>query len=145
MLTRLLPVLCVSAVVFVLVPTLASAAPEKKPVSPYETEILALHGVRLLLESADHDYMGHRSAALKEINGTIKVLQAGYAHIKHPKDTAKGNNEPQALSDAQLREAVKVLTVIQKKMSSAPGATANLSANALATAITEMEMALAIK
>jgi hypothetical protein len=65
-----------------------------------------LHRVRLLLERADHDYDGHRAAAVGHLGKAIGSLWP-----RNPfKDKDNGGNfEPQKLSDAQLGEAIQLL------------------------------------
>jgi hypothetical protein len=101
-----------------------------------------LHQVRVLLEHADHDYQGHRAAAVQQISHAISVLD--------PKNNFKdkdrgGNGEPQALSDAQLGEAVLVLANDAAVLSAIPHAKAAKAFGHVAGAILDLEMALRVK
>ena len=104
---------------------------------------------RNLLQAADHDYKGHRSAAVKEITKAIHALDAnGGQHKKtgvHP-HTGKPH-EVQALSDAQLRAAIQALVTVGQQLQSA-GAKyprAGKAALDVQLAVKQLNMALAIK
>jgi hypothetical protein len=99
-----------------------------------------LHAVKVLLESADHDYKGHRAAAVREIHAAIKHL-GGHERGKGP----AGNNEPQALSDAQLKTAMQSLATTGTQLSTVPHPRAAAAANALGAAVKELEIALTIR
>jgi hypothetical protein len=101
-----------------------------------------LHQVRLLLERADHDYQGHRHAAVKEIGTAINVLDP--RNRFKDKDIG-GNNEVQALSDAQLREAVGVLANNGAMLSAIRHPKAAKALGHVGNAIGELEVALSIK
>jgi hypothetical protein len=146
MLSRLLPSLFACALALLLLSSPTVAAPEKKPPSPYAMQIHELHHVKILLEKADHDYKGHRAEAAKQVTAAIHALQAGYAHVKHPGEGGKGGGEPQALSDAQLREAIDKVKKIQTQLSGAlADPAAKTAAIALSSAVSELETALTIK
>jgi hypothetical protein len=94
--------------------------PESQKVSNHQLSeaIHILNSVKKTLESADHDYGGHRAAAVKDIGQAEKQLrEALHAHHKTAKTTTPktgtGNKnphpEPQKLSDAELAGAVPVL------------------------------------
>lgn len=127
--------------------------------------IAELHAAKALLEKADHDYEGHRAKAAHEISAAIHELSAN--HKKKPgtgkaqakpqnpngkkaaagakgKGSGKGKGklkEPQAVSDAQLKEAQKLLANALTKMpASHPKAVENIKA-----AIAELTTALKIK
>ncbi len=74
--------------------------------------IQTLQSVKLTLEKADHDYGGHRAAAVKDIaKAEQQLLRALHAHQKlgnAGKVPAMG--EPQALSNAQLAQTIPVLS-----------------------------------
>jgi hypothetical protein len=77
------------------------------------TQALAtLHTTKLVLEGANHDYGGHRAAAVRAIGGAQHQLRlalgikAGAKGNKGPKDPMP---EPQDLSDMQLTNAIPVL------------------------------------
>jgi len=119
----------------------ARAAGKKAP-SPYAAEVKELHEIKLLLERADHDYKGHRAEAVKQITAAIHALHGGH---KHHGPGVKGGGEPQALSDAQLRESIKALSVVLAQLGNAPGAPAAKGAVHVANAIKQLEIALTIK
>src|SRR5262249_15967808 len=102
----------------------AVAMPNKEPQNvPNEQLHEALHALRNInhtLKGADHDYGGHRAAAIKSIGQAEHQLKLALEHhhkkagsgaaVKKPKGTGeKGEPEPQALSDAQLAAAVPML------------------------------------
>jgi hypothetical protein len=111
--------------------------------SPFAVEIGELHRIKALLEKADHDYKGHRAAAVKEITAAIHDLAAHHHHHPHAMPGKGGNNEPQALSDAQLREAREQLRTVHKQLAAAgaPGK----AVTAVEKAIKELDRALEIK
>jgi hypothetical protein len=119
----------------------ASAGKKKSP-SPYAAEVKELHEIKVLLERADRDYKGHRAEAVKQLGAAIHALHAGHGH--HGKGV-KGGGEPQALSDAQLRESVKALNVVFAQLSNSPGEPAAKAAIHVANAIKQLEVALTIK
>lgn len=95
-----------------------------------------LHGVRSLLERADHDYKGHRVKAIHHITQAIQHLHGG----KDPHHDGRGG-EPQKLSDEQLKQAVQQLQVVEKHLArSHPHAQQEVS-----NAIKELHTALKIK
>ena len=121
-----------------------SAAPPRKPQSPYLAQIGALHAVKVLLEGADRDYDGHRAAAVKAVTAAMHALETGYAHVAFPKPNGKGGTEAQALSDRQLNDAITNLQTIQTQLK---GATAQAAAasTGINAAIAELKVALTIK
>jgi hypothetical protein len=148
MFSRLLPAVFVCALAVSLGQSSADGAQKaaKKQASPYAKQIYELHDVKVLLERADHDYKGHRAAAVKLISAAIHSLQMGYAHVKHPSQNVKGGGEPQALSDKQLQEAKDKLAAIQKQLSATQADMAVQSAaNDLNMAVAELTVALTIK
>ena len=117
--------------------------------------IQTLKSAHRLLVSADYDYEGHRAKAAKDVRNTLEEL--GHHHKKAqpgltpnkggvvPPKVAHASqekmHEPQATSDAQLREAQQLLQGALTQLNVRhPQATANVKA-----AITEINMALAIK
>ena len=83
-----------------------------------------LRSAKRTLEKADHDYGGHRVAAIRDINKAIHQLQLTVKHghkkgtgtkkgtgVKKGPRTGKGPRqpEPQAVSDAQLAQSIPVL------------------------------------
>ncbi len=99
-----------------------------------------LHGVKFLLESADHDYKGHRAAAVGKIHAAIKEL-GGADNVRRP----GGNSEPQKLSDDQLRGAVLTLATIEKQLATVPHPRSAHAQASLAAAIKDLEVALTIR
>ena len=74
--------------------------------------LTVLHSTKVVLEGADHDYGGHRAAAVKAIGAAQHQLRLALG-LKAPggKSTKKGDPmpEPQNVSNAQLAEAIPVL------------------------------------
>jgi hypothetical protein len=113
--------------------------------------IEALQSVKVTLEKADHDYGGHRAAAVRDIGAAEHQLKLALAHVhKHNKIDTKTNDksssrEPQALSDAQLAGSVPVLKaslgVIEKADHDYGGHRANAIRD-LKAAIVQIEKAL---
>jgi hypothetical protein len=102
-----------------------------------------LHWVRVLLENADHDYDGHRAAAVQQITGAIKILapRAKYGD----KDTG-GNPWPQSKSDQMLGQALSVLANDAAFTHHLPATTKTRQVfGHITTAIKELEIALAIR
>jgi hypothetical protein len=104
----------------------ASAARQKKPlkepqsVSDHQLReaLHILHSVKKTLEMADHDYGGHRAAAVRDISAAAHQLKLALEHVHKNKKpgtgkpgTGKGNpnREPQVLSDKQLADAIPTL------------------------------------
>ena len=65
------------------------------------------------LEQADHDYKGHRKAAMKQIEAAARLLGVSV------RGKGKGH-EPQGVSDAQLRSAQGLLQQAQSGLSGKP-------------------------
>jgi hypothetical protein len=140
---RPLSLLCFAVIVPL---ALAGAAPAagKKAATPFAPEVKELHDVKGLLERADHDYKGHRAAAVKEITAAIHALHPGHKHHHHGKKGKKGG-ESQALSDAQLRESIKVLNGVLAQLSRAPGEPALKAAAHVTNAVKDLELALKVR
>jgi Skp family chaperone for outer membrane proteins len=131
-----------------------AAAPTAKQ-AVHEELIQTLRAAHRLLLAADHDYDGHRAKAAEEVHKALKEL--GYHHKKPqsgstPSHGAAGPakaahagqpkiHEPQATSDAQLRQAQQLLQGTLMPLSvKHPKANANVKA-----AIVEINTALGIK
>jgi hypothetical protein len=112
-----------------------------------------LKQIRKVLEMADHDYKGHRAAAVHEITKAIHAFEppgtmkkgagkklGGGAGLKKG-----GNNEPQSVSDAQLAQSVKNLQTVVTQIGTNPTGNAAVAQAALTKAIEELETALKIK
>jgi hypothetical protein len=115
-----------------------------------------LKSAQRLLVSANHDYDGHRAKAAQEVHNALKGLS--YHHHKKVQSGVTPNNgtaippkaaqasqqkvhEPQATSDAQLREAQQLLQgALTQLNGNHPKTATNVKA-----AIAEINMALAIK
>ncbi|HWY88278.1 MAG TPA: hypothetical protein VNX28_16320 [Gemmataceae bacterium] len=106
--------------------------------NPYAGQVAQLRATAHLLQLADHDYQGHRARAVHDIHLAIHILHPGQ-HKHHP-PSAKivGNNEPQSVSDAQLRQAITQLQAIRGQLP--PQAQV-----AVGSAIHELEIALTIR
>jgi hypothetical protein len=107
------------------------------------------------LTHADHDYDGHRAKAAEEVHKALKELghhhkKAAPAPVAAPgavvatkpvHASAPKVREPQAASDAKLREAKDILQAVSTHLTGKhPKAAANVQA-----AIAEINTALAIK
>src|SRR5262249_42766559 len=101
-----------------------------------------LHQVRLLLERADHDYDGHRAAAVREISKGINEL---YPRNRCKDKDTGGNFEPQALSDAQLGEAIQGLANDAILLTEVPNKASATAYGHVGNAIRELEIALLIR
>ena len=132
---------------------LAQAIPAKGTANAELIE--TLRSAHRLLVSADYDYEGHRAKAAKEVRNTLEELGRHHKKAKPGLTPNKGAvvppkaahvsqekvHEPQATSDAQLREAQQLLQGALTQLNvKHPNATANVKA-----AIAEINMALAIK
>ena len=122
----------------------AAAKPAAKQ-HPNAKLIDELKSAHALLTKADRDYEGHRHLAAEEVHKALEDL--GYHHKAAPADKHAGSkgepavHEPQATSDAQLRNAREILQgVLPKLKANHPGAHGNVKA-----AIGEIDKALAIK
>ena len=111
--------------------------------------VAELHAAKALLERADHDYKGHRAHAVHLITEAIHEL---HPHHKHAgggksmhagagKGTGQKLKEPQPVSDAQLREAIGILT----KAHALLGTHHAKAAGHIQQAIAELHTALKIK
>jgi hypothetical protein len=72
----------------------------------------SLRSAHKLLASADHDYDGHRAAAEHRVHMALKEMGLAPAvrETKRTVRTGKSHErEPQAASDAKMREALKIL------------------------------------
>lgn len=112
------------AAVAVLMPAETVVAQGKKA-APATTADMQLAGAiqtlrvaRATLNAADHDYGGHRAEAVQDITAAIKQLRLSLEAVHQAKLIPKGekgkenkggNNEPQAISDAQLAAQIPTL------------------------------------
>jgi hypothetical protein len=117
----------------------------------------ALHVLRATnrtLEVADHDYGGHRADAVKAIGAAEHQLKLALEH-GHKKSPAgkpgkkpAGGNEPQAISNMQLAEAIPVLKttiVFLEKADHDYGGHRAEAVRDLKTAVVQLEKALAFE
>jgi len=96
-------------------------------------EVQSLRQAYSLLETADHDYKGHRARAMRLIEAACKSLGS----------SAKGDgqgDEPQSQSDSQLQQALSLLQGVQGNVS---GSNAR-AAKHVEQAIKELKTALSI-
>jgi hypothetical protein len=113
------------------------------------------------LVTANYDYQGHRAAAAHAVHQALKILHNGIAkNATNTQQTTMNNQiaaiasadkkagqitmvkEPQAASDAQLKQAQQILTQLQQTM------TTNKQQRLLThvnTAITEIQAALSVR
>jgi len=129
------------------------AAPGKAPADPQTLELIQqLHRAHHLLAEANHDYDGHRARAAEEIHKAVKALEASMPHHKHKplQSAVKPAREPavreeQAKSDEQLREARKLLKVVEKELATSSGEHHQKALADVARAVEEIDIALKIK
>jgi hypothetical protein len=115
--------------------------------------VAELHQAHRLLAHADHDYQGHRAKAAHLVSEAIHELHPHHKNGNGAKTgggkgkglgQGKGNGqkqkEPQAVSDAQLKQAIGILTTAQGQLGNHPKAAAHVQ-----QAIAELNTALKIK
>ena len=121
--------------------------PKRQGVLPHDQASAALlHEARTQLESADHDYAGHRVRAIEHIHSALGHLGSPSAGGGGGGGQGQGNM-PQSASDAALRAALVKLQTAQGHLSSKT-ATAEHHGNArgaVSEAIRELNTALAIR
>ncbi len=112
--------------------------------------VTALRSAHKLLAEADRDYEGHRAKAAEEVHNALREL--GYRPKKAPPGSPANPgpkapsgqapvHEPQANSDAQLRQALEILQGVSKQLgNSQPKVAANVKA-----AMGEINTALGIR
>ena len=91
--------------------------------SPFAPQLHELRAVRALLAQADHDYKGHRVAAIRQITMAIRTLRPASVVVKRGRGHAPRANkgELQSLSDAQLKQAIANLVGIQNQLKGMTG------------------------
>jgi hypothetical protein len=125
-----IPVLAAIAIFMPVESIVAQGKKAKEPQSLSDTQLAesihTLRVTRLTLEMADHDYGGHRAAAVRDITASVhqlkKALEAvhkGKIIPKGEKKKEKGGNEPQAVSDAQLAASIPSLVQTASLLKSA--------------------------
>jgi hypothetical protein len=153
---------CRAAVLLPALALLAAPAPGQGPRHLREPQALSdrqlheahalLQSIKLTLEAADHDYGGHRAAAVHDIGAAEHQLHQALAHGRHGAGHGANANhpgiphpEPQALSDRQLAAAVPALKLVAAALQAADHDYGGHRARAvahLATAIAQLETAL---
>ena len=97
-----------------------------------QTEAERLRAAYIFLAMANHDYDGHRAKAMAQIHDAVHLLDAsimkngtkGQKVLAHDEDVAAARakfvakhsakvHEPQALSDLQMREGLKLVASVQ--------------------------------
>jgi hypothetical protein len=112
--------------------------------------VTVLHQAHALLQSANHDYDGHRAKAAEQVMHAIHALGHHHHHGQHTALQAAQQiagafggggaiKEPQAQSDAQLKQAGQLLTSLN---GSVPNAKA---AEHIQAALSELNTALKIR
>ena len=106
----------------------------------------ALHQAKTLLDTAIHDYDGHRAKAVGEIHHAIHELsphhhKANHANQAKPANETTTPGETQAQSDMQLKQALQILSNLQGQV---PKNHAK-AAGHIEKAIEELNTALKIK
>jgi hypothetical protein len=129
----------------------AGAAPATPAASINKTIVTELHAIRALLHQADADYKGHRVKAMHEITAAIHALVPPHKHATGKKPAtgsvarpAPANKEPQAVSDAQLQQAIQQLQAVQSQLASATHGNVAAANAAINRAIAELRTALKI-
>jgi len=102
--------------------------------------VALLQSAHATLAGADHDYDGHRIAAMHQIEAALRDLAGnsavGRTHRVHYKHVGKVRNlEPQAASDAKLRSAQEVLQTAAAELSGSPLKRVNKALAQLNTAL----------
>jgi hypothetical protein len=101
----------------------SAAEPQAESNAQLAVAIGTLESVKRTLEAADHDYGGHRAAAVHDCSAAEKQLREALNAVTSA--TGKGAqkrpkiSEPQVLSNAQLAESIPVLRNIVKLLNSA--------------------------
>jgi len=84
----------------------SSGAAEPNPIGGNSVELAALSRIYTLLSQGNHDYQGHRIAAMKAISKASKSLGGNLTGDGH-------NRENQKLSDSELTQAQDLLNEVQ--------------------------------
>ena len=101
----------------------------------------ALEAIRADLNKADHDYKGHRAAAVHEITHAIHLLQHGKVHPNPGQHFVGGkHNEPQNISDTRLKECIAAI----QGLTVPPGKHQTQVKAALAKALNDLHVALKV-
>jgi hypothetical protein len=153
-----LPLLALAAGLLVVSPA-AAATPASSAAKHAEMHVLLgqLHTAKKLLETAIHDYDGHRAKAVHELHEAIKVLEEHHkAHTTVTGQPTAPSVKPaqaqvvpqpeitQAQSDAQLRQAANLIQGVQSVLS--PSSPHHIKAAVhLNDAVKELGIAVSIK
>jgi hypothetical protein len=135
---------------------MANKEPQKLSNEQLREAYHALKNINHTLKNADHDYGGHRAAAIKSIGQAEHQLKLALEHHhkktgagaagKKPKGTGeKGEPEPQALSDAQLAAAIPMLKTVANLLAHADhdyGGHREKAVKDIGVAIVDLEKAL---
>ena len=121
---------------------LAAAGLKKIAANPANTQLTQqLEAVRATLNRADHDYQGHRAAAVHQITHAAHLLHHGKPHPKPGQQFVGGKHtEPQAVSDSQLRQSLAAL----QSLAVPPGPHQAQVQAALAKAVASLHIALTV-
>ena len=151
--------LAVASLAIGLMLTPAQASPPVKPTpakssaaaaNAHAELVTALHQAKTLLETAIHDYDGHRAKAVGEIHHAIHELTPHHKHVANAEKAAEKPangaatttpGENQAQSDKQLKQALQILSGVGGQI---PKHHAK-AAGHITTAIEELNIALKIK
>ena len=119
-----------------------SAAAKKTGANPSNPQLdRALEAIRADLNKADHDYKGHRAAAVHEITHAIHLLQHGKVHPKPGQHFVGGKHtEPQNISDGRLKKCIAAI----QGLTVPPGKHQAQVKAALAKAVNDLQAALKI-
>ena len=129
--------------------------PQKQSNQQLRQALHVLHSVKKTLEAADHDYGGHRAAAVHDVSAAAKQLRLVLNHGKRPGSGKPGRKpgqtgakhpEPQVLSDQQLAQAIPKLhaaNAVLRKANHDYGGHRAKAITDIHKAITQLEKALA--
>ena len=144
--------------------TLTPSTVARQKATAASPEVKTLRSALELLRGADHDYKGHRAIAMRKIEEACHILNgkpivgvkgnpptAGVVHAgvgigsagkQAGQKTEKPELEPQATSDAQLKQAQGI---VQEVLSSIPSGTQPEVTTLLTEAVSELGTALTVK
>ncbi len=99
------------------------AVGKEKAKSKYQSQfsplILELKAAKHWLNEANHNYNGHRAAAVTEVNHALHQLENHPHHKAHHKEIANQKHavhEPQKVSDAELVLAHQIIKDVARKL-----------------------------
>jgi hypothetical protein len=130
-----------------LVASSSLAKPKKTTTSPFATHISTLRSINASLAQADHDYKGHRVAAMKKVHAAVAALRNGVKGTKKSGSGVKSGSGglSQEQSDAILKQAMQQLNTLQSQLASSTDTRATTAAAHLKLAASELQTALNIK